>query len=31
VAEVSYFAFLQDPQQFNDNELHFMAHMPEAK
>jgi pimeloyl-ACP methyl ester carboxylesterase len=29
--EVSHFAFLQDPQQFNDAVLHFMAHVPEAK
>jgi pimeloyl-ACP methyl ester carboxylesterase len=31
MAEVSHFAFLQDPQQFNDDVLHFMAHVPEAK
>ncbi len=29
--EVSHFAFLQDPQQFNEAVLHFMAHVPEAK
>ena len=31
MAEVSHFAFLQDPQQFNDDVLHFMTHVPEAK
>ena len=31
MVEVSQFAFLQDPQQFNDDVLHFMAHVPEAK
>ena len=29
--EVSHFAFLQDPQQFNNAVLHFMANVPEAK
>jgi pimeloyl-ACP methyl ester carboxylesterase len=31
MAEVSHFAFLQDPQQFSDDVLHFMAYVPEAK
>jgi len=31
MAEVSHFAFLQDLQQFNNDVLHFMAHVPEAK
>ena len=31
MAEVSHFAFLQDLQQFNNDALHFMAHVPEAK
>src|SRR5215813_10361357 len=31
MAEVSHFAFLRDPKQFNDDVLHFMAHVPEAK
>jgi pimeloyl-ACP methyl ester carboxylesterase len=31
MAEVGHFAFLQDPQQFNDDVLHLMAHVPEAK
>jgi pimeloyl-ACP methyl ester carboxylesterase len=26
--EVSHFSFLQDPQQFNADVLHFLAHMP---
>jgi pimeloyl-ACP methyl ester carboxylesterase len=26
--EVSHFSFLQDPQQFNDDLLHFLAHVP---
>jgi len=26
--EVSHFSFLQDPQQFNDDLLHFLAHAP---
>jgi hypothetical protein len=31
MTKVSHFAFLQDPQQFNDDVLHFMAHVPEVK
>jgi pimeloyl-ACP methyl ester carboxylesterase len=31
MAEVSHFAFLQDPQQFNEDVRYFMAHVPEAK
>ena len=27
-AQVSHFSFLQDPQQFNDDVLHFLAHVP---
>ncbi len=27
-AEVSHFSFLQDPQQFTDNVLHFLEHVP---
>ena len=27
-AEVSHFSFLQDPEQFNDDLLHFLAHVP---
>jgi pimeloyl-ACP methyl ester carboxylesterase len=27
-AQVSHFSFLQDPQQFNADVLHFLAHMP---
>ncbi len=26
--EVSHFSFLQDPQQFNADVLHFLAHVP---
>jgi pimeloyl-ACP methyl ester carboxylesterase len=26
--EVSHFSFIQDPQQFNDDVLHFLAHVP---
>ena len=26
--EVSHFSFLQDPQQFNDDVLHFLEHVP---
>ena len=29
-AEVSHFSFLQDPQQFNNDVLHFLAHVPSA-
>ncbi len=28
--EVSHFSFLQDPVQFNENVLHFLAHVPDA-
>ena len=28
--EVSHFAFLQDPQEFNDEVLHFLQHVPDA-
>jgi pimeloyl-ACP methyl ester carboxylesterase len=28
--EVSHFSFLQDPQQFNNDVLHFLAHVPAA-
>jgi pimeloyl-ACP methyl ester carboxylesterase len=28
--EVSHFSFLQDPQQFNNDILHFLAHVPAA-
>jgi pimeloyl-ACP methyl ester carboxylesterase len=31
MAEVSHFAFLQDPQQFNDDVLHFLVDVPAAK
>ena len=30
-AEVSHFSFLQDPEQFNGDVLHFLAHVPNAK
>jgi len=29
--EVSHFSFLQDPKQFNENVLHFMTQVPDAK
>jgi pimeloyl-ACP methyl ester carboxylesterase len=29
--EVSHFSFMQDPQQFNDDVLHFLQHVPDAK
>src|SRR5262245_16063049 len=29
-AEVSHFSFLQDPQEFNNDVLHFLAHVPSA-
>jgi pimeloyl-ACP methyl ester carboxylesterase len=29
--EVSHFSFLQDPQQFNNDVLHFMTQVPDAK
>jgi pimeloyl-ACP methyl ester carboxylesterase len=28
--DVSHFSFLQDPVQFNENVLHFLAHVPDA-
>jgi len=29
--EVSHFSFLQDPQQFTNDVLHFLQHVPDAK
>jgi pimeloyl-ACP methyl ester carboxylesterase len=29
--EVSHFAFLQDPEQFNQDVLHFLTHVPKQQ